>query len=112
MRQIITINSTNFKNDSRIWIYGRCREFVPADEFKVQFQVLQLDKNNHILTNHTFNLNSQDEQEHDEKNVLYNLLTTQIEFEVTFRRQLQAPINQSLGYCDNLRLFIYDRNYS
>ncbi|CAF4041240.1 unnamed protein product [Adineta steineri] len=112
MRQIITINPTNFKNDSRIWIYGRCREFVPADEFKVQFQVLQLDKNNHILTNHTFNLNSQDEQEHDEKSVLYNLLTTQIGFEVTFRRQLQAPINQSLGYCDNLRLFIYDSNYS
>ncbi|CAF3868031.1 unnamed protein product [Adineta steineri] len=89
----INITSTSVECPHVLDIFSQGNIFL---QIEVQFQVLQLDKNNHILTNHTWQLNSQDEQEHDEKSVLYNLLTTQIEFEVTFKRQLQAPSNQSL----------------
>jgi len=68
-------------------------------------------KYRNILASLILFLDSNNEQEHEENSVPYNLLTTEIEFEVTFKRQLQAPTNRSFGYCDNLRLSIYNNSY-
>jgi uncharacterized protein YjbI with pentapeptide repeats len=53
MRQRIKINSIQNRENSRLWIYGRCRELIPEDEFQVQIQLTQFDEKNNTLANNS-----------------------------------------------------------
>jgi hypothetical protein len=106
IRQRVRVISADI---SHLGAYSRCRELIPEDEFKIQFQISQLNAINHAVavTNFTSGKNhknrefssivllagSEDKQQHYEKIVPYNPMATHIEFKVTFKRQLQAPTN-------------------
>jgi uncharacterized protein YjbI with pentapeptide repeats len=65
MRQKVKIDSTKYANNSRVWVYSRCRELILEDEFKIQFHLVQFDKDHNMLANHTLILSKNNEiQEH------------------------------------------------
>jgi uncharacterized protein YjbI with pentapeptide repeats len=56
MRQRLKFDLTKNIENMSLWVYGRCRELIPEDEFQIQFQIVQFNKENHTLADQTLSL--------------------------------------------------------
>ncbi|CAF2113607.1 unnamed protein product [Rotaria magnacalcarata] len=114
MYQRVNINGTmeSEGRTQRLWFHSRCRRLIAADEFFPGFLLREFNHENYNIKNHSWTLTAKTEESNDEKWFSYDATTTQIELQITFKRKQTGSLNLTFGYCDNLRIAVYDNTYA
>ncbi|CAF4566979.1 unnamed protein product [Rotaria socialis] len=112
-QQVDTKRTMEFEERiQRLWFYGRCRRLISVDEFFPGFLLREFNHENDNIKNHSWTLTAKSEEFNDEKWFSYNATTTRIELQTTFKRKQTGSLNLTFGYCDNLRIAVYDNTYA